>query len=396
MKKNKDNIASRIIDAGREKKWTNGIVNPPVYRASTVVFDTIADMQYASKHKADNVMFYGRRGTPTHFAFQSAIAQLEGGIGTALFPSGAAAISGSLLSFLKSGDHLLMVDSVYEPTRDLCDNILSGFGIETTYYDPLIGKNISSLIKTNTKVIFLESPGSLTMEVQDIPSICQVAKAHNIITLLDNTWSSPINCRPFELGVDISIQAATKYIVGHSDVMLGTATANNKTWRTLQQNAYLLGQCTSPDDIYLATRGLRTLSVRLAQHEKNALQVANWLQQREEVDHIRHPAFQSCPGHEIFKRDFIASNGLFSFVLKTGTSKAIQSFVENMQYFKMGFSWGGFESLILPIFGINRIRTSTQWDESKPLIRLHIGLEDPNDLINDLDKAFTRYHQAQK
>lgn len=383
---------TKIVSVGRDKKWSKGVINPPVFRASTVVFDTIEEMRYATKNRANGEMFYGRRGTPTHFAFQAAIAELEGGVGTALYPSGSAAISGALLSFLKAGDHLLMVDTAYEPTRDLCDKLLKGFGIETTYYDPLIGKGIEALIRPNTKVLFLESPGSITLEVQDVPTLSRIAHEHGLVVMLDNTWASPINCRPFELGVDISIQAATKYIVGHSDVMLGTATANEAHWEQLRENSYLMGQCTSADDIYLASRGLRTLGVRMAQHEKNALKVANWLATRPEVDHLRHPAFTTCPGHEFFKRDFSASNGLFSFVLKEGNIKSITAFVENMQHFKMGFSWGGYESLILGVFGIDKLRTATQWDSSKPLIRLHVGLENPDDLIKDLEAGFERYN----
>ncbi|MFV7770733.1 cystathionine beta-lyase [Shewanella marisflavi] len=383
---------TKIVSVGRDKKWSKGVINPPVFRASTVVFDTIEEMRYATKNRANGEMFYGRRGTPTHFAFQAAIAELEGGVGTALYPSGSAAISGALLSFLKAGDHLLMVDTAYEPTRDLCDKLLKGFGIETTYYDPLIGKGIEALIRPNTKVLFLESPGSITLEVQDVPTLSRIAHKHGLVVMLDNTWASPINSRPFELGVDISIQAATKYIVGHSDVMLGTATANEAHWEQLRENSYLMGQCTSADDIYLASRGLRTLGVRMAQHEKNALKVANWLTTRPEVDHLRHPAFTTCPGHEFFKRDFSASNGLFSFVLKQGNIKSITAFVENMQHFKMGFSWGGYESLILGVFGIDKLRTATQWDSSKPLIRLHVGLENPDDLIKDLEAGFERYN----
>lgn len=392
----KHQLATQIVSLGRDKKWTKGVINSPVFRASTIVFDTMEDMRHAAKNKTNGEMFYGRRGTPTHFAFQAAIAELEGGVGTALYPSGAAAISATLLSFLKSGDHLLMVDSVYEPTRDLCTHILGGFGIETTYYDPLIGAGIDQLIRPNTKVLFLESPGSITMEVQDVPTLCRIAHEHGLITILDNTWASPINSKPFDMGVDISIQAATKYIVGHSDVMIGTATANEKYWPQLREHSYLMGQTTSPDDVYLAARGLRTLGVRMAQHEKNALIVANWLKNRPEVDHLRHPAFDTCPGHEFFKRDFNASNGLFSFVLKQGNADAVTALVENMSHFKMGFSWGGYESLILGIFGIDKIRSATQWDSSKPLIRLHIGLEDPADLIADLSAGFDRFNAVIK
>ncbi|MGL4473498.1 MAG: cystathionine beta-lyase [Shewanella sp.] len=374
---------SKIVCAGRDKHFTQGIVNPPIYRASTVVFDSLEHIHQASLKKADGALFYGRRGTPTQFALQQAIAELEGGAGCALFPSGTAAIAGVLLSFLKAGDHLLMVDSVYEPTRDLCDQLLSGYGISTSYYDPMIGDELASLIQTNTKAVFFESPGSITMEVQDIPKLCQIAHQFHCITLLDNTWASPINCRPFTMRIDISIQSITKYVAGHSDVMMGSATANPKYWRQLQQHSYLLGQCVSADDSYLALRGLRTLSVRLQQQANNALKVANWLALRPEVDHLRHPSFSECPGHDFYERDFSGGNGLFSVVLKPAPSVAIKALVDNMQFFKLGFSWGGFESLLLWIQGIDKIRTAIHWDSSFPLLRLHIGLEDADDLIAD-------------
>lgn len=389
MKKN-----THLIQAGRGKTWTGQAVNPPVVRASTITFDTMAELAHASQHKGNRVPYYGRRGTATHFAFQEAMCELEGGAGCALYPCGAAAVSGALLSFLQQGDHLLMVDSVYEPTRALCEKILRPMGIETEYYDPMLGAGIADLIRPSTKVIFLESPGSLTMEVQDVPAICRIAQQHDIITILDNTWASPILCRPFEMGVDISIQAATKYIVGHSDVMLGTASANEKHWPQLREHSYVLGYCASADDVYQASRGLRTLGVRLQQHEQNALQLARWLADRPEVETVRHPAFASNPGHLEFKRDFIGSNGLFSFVLKQGGAKAVAAFVEGMQYFKMGFSWGGYESLISPTLNVQKLRTAGDWPYQGPLIRLHVGLEDPDDLMADLEQAFQRYQAA--
>lgn len=389
MKKN-----TQLIHAGRSKQWTGSAVNPPLVRASTIVFDTMQELREATKQRGNRVPYYGRRGTQTHFAFQEAMCELEGGVGCALYPCGAAAVSGALLAFLKQGDHLLMVDSVYEPTRALCDKLLAGLGIETTYYDPLIGAGIAALIKPNTRMIFLESPGSLTMEVQDIPAICAVARARQIITVLDNTWASPILCQPFELGVDISIQAATKYIIGHSDVMLGTASATEQHWPQLREHSYLMGYCASADDVYAASRGLRTLGVRLKQHEQNALQVAQWLAQRPEVETVRHPAFADHPGHQQFKRDFSGSNGLFSFVLKQGSQQQVAAFIEGMQHFKMGFSWGGYESLITATFNVQALRQASHWPYSGPLIRLHIGLEDPEDLVADLAAAFTRFHAA--
>ena len=387
-------LATRLIYAGRNKLYTGYAVNPPVVRASTIVFDTFAELRQATLQRGNRVPFYGRRGTDTHFALQEAICELEGGAGCALYPCGAAAISGALLGFLKSGDHLLMVDSAYEPTRALCDKLLSGLGIETTYYDPQIGAGIASLIKANTKVIFLESPGSLTFEMQDIPAITAVARQHNIVTILDNTWASPILCQPFALGVDVSVQSATKYIVGHSDVMLGTASANAQHWPQLREHSYLMGYCASADDAYTALRGLRTLAVRLKQHEQSALQVANWLSQRSEVETVLHPALPCHPGHAIFQRDFSGSNGLFSFVLKQGSQQQIEAFVEGMAHFKMGFSWGGFESLITATMKVQNLRSATAWPYKGPLIRLHIGLEDVDDLIDDLTAAFVRFHAA--
>ena len=385
---------TKLIDAGRAKKYTGYAVNPPVVRASTIVFDTFSELKQATLQRGNRVPFYGRRGTDTHFALQEAICELEGGVGCALYPCGAAAVSGALLAFLQSGDHLLMVDSVYEPTRALCDKLLKGFGIETTYYDPQIGSAIAGLIKANTKVIFLESPGSLTFEMQDIPAICAVAQQHNIVTILDNTWASPILCQPFALGVDISIQAATKYIVGHSDVMLGTASANEKHWPALREQSYLMGYCASADDAYTALRGLRTLAVRMQQHEQSALTVANWLQQRPEVETVLHPALPSHPGHVIFQRDFSGSNGLFSFVLKQGSQQQVAAFIEGMSHFKMGFSWGGYESLVTATMQLQNLRTASSWPYSGPLIRLHIGLEHVDDLLADLSAAFARFANA--
>ena len=379
-----------IITSGRNKEWNKGVVNTPVYRASTVLFDTFEEMYAAVKNGAESKLAYGRRGTPTHFALQESLAELEGGFATALYPSGSAAISCTLLCFLSAGDHILVVDSVYDPTRQFCNTVLKDFGVEVTFYDPMIGSDIKHLIQPNTKILFLESPGSLTMEVQDVPALCSIAHQNGVITILDNTWASPINCRPFELGVDISIQAATKYIVGHSDVMIGTATTTEKYWLRLKERSYSLGQCISPDDAYLAHRGLRTLAVRMKQHEKNALEVANWLATLPEVDHVRHPALPSCPGNEFFKRDFSASNGLFSFVLKDVSRTQIKDFIEGMALFKMGFSWGGYESLIIPIFNFETLRTATQWPKDSCVVRLHIGLEDPVDLIEDLKAAFER------
>ncbi|MFA0014680.1 cystathionine beta-lyase [Vibrio lentus] len=385
---------TKLITAGRDKKWTNGVVNPPVQRASTVVFNTVEEKRKATVNRANKTLFYGRRGTTTHFAFQDAMVEVEGGAGCALYPCGTAAISNAILSFVETGDHILMVDTCYEPTRDFCDTIMKKMGVETTYYEPTIGEGIQDLIKPNTKVLFTESPGSVTMEVQDVPTLARIAHEHDIIVMLDNTWAAGVNFSPFDFGVDISIQAATKYIVGHSDVMLGTAVANEKCWDQLREQSYLMGQCVSPDDAYLGLRGIRTLDVRLRQHAESSLKVAKWLETRPEVDHVRHPALESCPGHEFFKRDFTGGNGLFSFVLKNSNPQATTALLDGMTHFSMGYSWGGFESLILANepSSFNSLRTVANPNFEGTLIRVHIGLEDVDDLIADLEAGLERYN----
>jgi len=389
-----DKKQTKLVTAGRNKKWTHGVVNPPVQRASTVVFDTVADKHKATLERQSSTLFYGRRGTQTHFAFQEAMVEVEGGAGCALYPCGTAAISNAILSFVSTGDHILMVDTCYEPTRDFCDTIMKKMGVETTYYDPMIGAGIEALIQPNTTVLFTESPGSVTMEVQDIPTLSRIAHQHNIVVMLDNTWAAGVNFSPFDHGVDISIQAATKYIVGHSDVMLGTAVANEKCWPQLREQSYLMGQCVSPDDAYLGLRGLRTLDVRLKQHQENSLKVAKWLAARPEVDHVRHPALETCPGHEFYQRDFSGCNGLFSFVLKTSYPRATTALLDGMQHFSMGYSWGGFESLILANEpkSFNSLRTVANPGFEGTLIRVHIGLEDADDLIADLAAGLERHN----
>ncbi|CAM3585339.1 Cystathionine beta-lyase MetC [Vibrio aerogenes CECT 7868] len=393
-----ENKKTTLIHAGRNKEWTHGSVNPPVQRASTIVFDTVADKHQAMLKRTDKTLFYGRRGTTTHFAFQDAMTQTEGGVGCALYPCGTAAITNAILSFVEAGDHLLMVDTCYEPTRDFCEIILKKMGVETTYYDPLIGEDIRTLIRPETKILFTESPGSVTMEVQDIPTLATIAHEHNIIVMLDNTWSAGVNFSPFEHGVDISVQAATKYIVGHSDVMLGTAVTHEKYWDQLREQSYLMGQCVSPDDAYLGLRGLRTLDVRLKQHAESSLLIARWLEKHPLVDHVRHPELESCPGHTFFKRDFTGGNGLFSFVLKHSCPRATTALLDGMKHFSMGYSWGGFESLILANEpkSFNALRTVSNPGFQGTLIRLHTGLEDVNDLIEDLEQGLQRYQEILK
>jgi len=384
---------TNLITAGRAKQYTGSTVNPRLVRASTIVFDSVAEMLAADQGKNAGVEYYGRRGTATTFAFTSAMSELENAAGAYVYPCGTSAITAALMSFLSAGDHLLVVDSVYEPTREFCTGTLARFGVEVSFYDPMIGAGLEALVRDNTKVIFLESPGSLTMEVQDVPAIVEVAQRRGIVTMMDNTYASPLNFKPLDHGVDISIHSATKYINGHSDVMLGVASANESAWPVLQARSYELGLCASVDDIYTSLRGVRTLGIRMREHERNAMTVARWLEQRSEVDHLRHPAFASCPGHDVFERDFSGGNGLFSFVLKQNNQKALNSMLDGLQHFKMGFSWGGYESLILLANDFSNRRTATNWSEPGALIRLHIGLEDPQDLIEDLRRGFKIYNE---
>ena len=383
-----------IASTGRDKKYTHGAINTPVYHASTLTFDTVKEMKQAGADRHRGGLSYGRRGTPTSFALEQAMCDLEGADGCYLYPSGLAAISGAILSFARAGDHILMADGVYQPSRSLAGNILKKFGVETTFYDPVIGADIAALIQDNTRIIFVESPCSVTMEIQDIPAISQAAHERGALVMMDNTWGTPLHFRPFDHGVDFSIHAGTKYIVGHSDAMVGMVTARKPHLEQLFDMSYQMGYCLAPDDAYLALRGLRSLKVRLKQHEQNALRVAKWLAGRPEVDHLRHPAFASCPGHEMWKRDFTGSNGLFSFVLTQGHEAATTAMMEGMDHFKMGYSWGGYESLILTYHGIDKYRTASGWVAPGPLMRLHIGLEDVEDLIADLDRGFRRFNRA--
>jgi cystathionine beta-lyase len=384
---------TRIVAAGRQPHAHDGIVNPPVYHASTVLFPSVKALEDASKPPTERKVVYGRRGTPTTWALEDAIAELEGGDSCVLCPSGLAAITTALLAILKTGDHLLMTDSTYGPTRTFCDTILKNLGIETTYYDPCIGADITRLMRENTRVVFTESPGSLTFEVQDIPAIARTAHERGALVLLDNTWASPLFFKPFEHGVDVSIQAGTKYIVGHSDVMLGAITTRSDLSRTLRGAHGTLGMHVGPDDVYLAQRGFRTLGVRLARHQETGLALAHWLQRRPEVARVLHPALPDDPGHELWQRDFLGASGLFGIVLKPTPKQAVAAMLDGLALFGMGYSWGGYESLILPA-DPRPIRTATRWDAEGPLLRLHAGLEDPDDLIADLEAGFVRLNAA--
>ncbi|WP_449474295.1 cystathionine beta-lyase [Sphingobium chungangianum] len=392
---------TQLAQAGRKPEWTGmpgqpgAIVNPPVWRASTILYDDVAHLRSAARSSTHERLFYGRKGTPTAWSLADALTEMEPGAeGTMLFPSGVAAIACALLSVLKPGDQLLMVDSAYDPTRNFCEQILKNYGIETIYYDPLADSvSIRQLLNENTRAIFLESPGSLTFEVQDILAITTLAREKGIVTLLDNTWATPFFFPALAHGIDITILACTKYIVGHSDVMLGSVTATPEYFPKLRQTAHLLGQMVSPDDAWLASRGLRTLGVRLNQHQESALQIARWLAEQPDVARVLHPALPSCPGHENWARDFSGSSGLFSFVLKGGNEEARAALIDGLEHFGIGYSWGGFESLALPVDPA-RYRTATIWQAEGPLVRLQIGLEDPADLIADLDAGLARFRKV--
>ena len=382
---------TRLVEAGRRKEWLRGMVNVPVSRTSTVLFDSVADAN-AAYPPEDGRLTYGRNGTWTQWSLAEALTELDpGAAGTNLFPSGAAAVAIALTSVLAPGDELLMVDSAYAPTRHFCDRELKRFGIATRYYDPLatLGE-IEALAGQKTRAIFMESPGSLTFEVQDVPGICAMAKPRGITTLLDNTWATPFYFEAIGTGVDLSVLACTKYISGHSDVMMGSVTAAPSHWERLNRTGRSFGQYVSPDDAYLAARGLRTLGVRLRRHEENALRVARWLQDQPQVARVLHPALDGSPGHEHWKRDFGGSSGLFSFALKGGDKAARDRLVDSLELFGIGYSWGGFESLVIPA-DVDKLRTAAKRDYGGPLIRLHIGLEDPDDLVADLSRVLAEY-----
>ena len=375
---------TRLVHAGREPKRFHGFVNPPIYRGSTILFPTAAALE-----ANDQEFTYGRLGTPTVRSLEEAIAELEGGYDTRLTPSGLSAIATTLLALLSAPDHLLISDAVYRPTRRFCDHVLTRLGVEVTYYDPLVGERIKDLIKRNTKVVFTESPSSLTFEVQDIPAIAAAAHAAGAMVVLDNTWATPLYFKSFAHGADVSIQAATKYIVGHADTMLGAITASQATWPAIARTHEDLGLCPGPEDVYLGLRGLRSLGVRLAHHQASALALAEWLEGRPEVSRVIHPALPCHPGHHIWKRDFTGASGLFAIVLKQASKRAVSAMLDGLELFGMGYSWGGYESLIIP-FDPSSYRTATKWVAEGPALRLHAGLEDVDDLKSDLEAGFAR------
>ncbi len=379
-----------LTHAGCDPFANHGIVNPPVYHASTVLFRTMDELVNRQRNAR---VSYGRRGTPTTFALEEAVTALEGGHGTVLAPSGLAAVTMALTAFARSGDHILVTDSTYAPTRRFCDTVLARLGIEVEYYDPLIADGIEKLMRPNTRLVWLESPGSQTFEIQDVPAIADAAHRRGVRVLIDNTWGAGYYLKPLSLGADVVVQAATKYIVGHSDVLIGTITCSAETYDEVKEAVQTFGVCAGPDDVYLALRGLRTMAVRLTRHYENGLRIAEWLATRPEVLRVMHPALPDDPGHVLWQRDFTGASGLFGFVLNTTDQTRIAAMLDGMKLFGMGFSWGGFESLIVPTWP-ERYRTATEWKPGGQTLRLHVGLEDPDDLISDLEQAFDRLNNG--
>jgi len=388
-------LDTALVNAGRSKKYTQGSVNTVIQRASSLVFETVEAKKHATRNRANGELFYGRRGTLTHFSLQEAMCELEGGAGCALFPCGAAAVANTILAFVEQGDHVLMTNTAYEPTQDFSTKILAKLGVTTSWFDPMIGSSIVQLVQPNTRVVFLESPGSITMEVHDVPAIVQAVRsvAPEAIIMIDNTWAAGVLFKALDFDIDISIQAGTKYLIGHSDAMVGTAVANARCWEQLRENAYLMGQMLDADTAYMTSRGLRTLGVRLRQHHESSLKIAEWLAAQREGAQVKHPALPGSKGHEYWKRDFSGSSGLFSFVLnKRLNNEELANYLDNFSLFSMAYSWGGFESLILANQPehIAAIRPEGRVDFDGTLIRLHIGLENVDDLIGDLVAGFQR------
>jgi len=392
MRTKSKKLDTLLAHAGRDPEKNFGVVNPPVYHASTILHRTVAEHEAAARNRYNEVT-YGRHGTPTTFALEEAVAAIEGGDRAVAFCSGAAACFASILAFVKAGDHILVVDSVYGPVRNFCTGFLKRFGVETTFYDPLIGAGIAALMRPATVLVYLESPGSLTFEVQDVPAIVKAAKARGVKTLLDNTWAAPLFFKPLAFGIDVDIISATKYIVGHSDAMMGIAVCTKESFLPVRTAATELGNHAAPDDCYLALRGFRSAGVRMRQHEGQGLALARFLANRPEVERVMHPGMPGDPGHELWRRDFTGASGLFGAALQRGIAKkAVDAMLDGMELFGMGASWGGFESLVLPTYP-ERLRTAVAWDTG-PCLRFHAGLEDLDDLIADLTRGFERLKAA--
>lgn len=389
---------TKLATLGRDPEGHHGAVNIPVYRASTILQPDLKTLNevYAKRARDEQVTSYGRIGTPLTYAFENTVAELEGGYRAMAYPSGAAACSGAIMAATKTGDHILVADTVYGPTRHFCDTVLKRMGVETEYFKPTLDlASIRALLRPNTTLVFIESPGSLTFEMLDVPAICDIAHKHGAKVAIDNTWGTPLYFKSFSHGVDYSVHAATKYIVGHSDAMLGLVIATKESWPELRDTARAIGANAGPDEVYLGLRGIRTLAVRLPRHMESGITVADWLRSRPEVTAVLHPALPQDPGHAIWKRDFLGACGLFSFeIQKKYSDEAVAAFVDHLELFGIGYSWGGFESLVT-VAKPHAIRTAEPWRDHGPLLRLHIGLEDTGDLIADLKAGFDRLNKTQ-
>lgn len=391
MNENEISEDTLIAKIGRNSDLYQGVVNIPVYRASTILFSTLEKLQHSEENMFDT-MCYGRLGNPTTWALEDAITQLEGGFKGVVGPSGLSIIATVLMAYAKPGGHILISHNVYSGVRRFCQEVLGNFNVEVEFYDPNLRNNIEKLFRQNTAFIYVESPGSTDLAIADLPSIINVAKIRDIPVIVDNTWATPLYYKPLKYGADISIQSATKYIVGHSDALLGIAVCTEKSWPIVNRMSFYLGICAGPDDAYLALRGLRTLSVRMERYQKSALQIAGWLKTRPEVERVLYPALKDDPGHAIWKRDYTGASGRFAVKLKKASVKAIATMLDQMEHFGMGFSWGGFESIIAPIFPDQQVQDQKQ----NVLLRISIGLENPQDLIDDLEKGFDRFNSADK
>jgi cystathionine beta-lyase len=384
---------TRLVHAGRDPDKNFGVVNPPVYRASTILYPTMADFDRRLERKYTS-FYYGSHGTPTTFALAEALAELSGGHRSLITSTGLSAITQALVAFLRQGDHILVADTVYGPTRTFCTSVLARFGIDVTFYDPSVGPGIGALMRPNTRVVYTEAPGSQTFEMQDVPAIVHAAHARGSVVLFDNTWATPLNFRAFEHGVDVEIQAGTKYLAGHSDLLLGVITTRTEElFRTVKDSLTDFGDCVSPDVCYETLRGLRTLAVRLRHHERSAIEVAQWLARRPEVARVLHPALPEDPGHALWKRDFQGASSLFGVLLRTNSDRAIAAMLDGLSLFKIGASFGGFESLVIRARPAEN-RTARPWREPGILLRFHVGLEAVEDLIADLEAGFDRLNTA--
>jgi len=381
--------ATRLVHAGRDPAAQQGMVNPPVYHASTVLFESLDALEQASKNPFEG-MYYGRNGTPVQFAFEQAVAEMEGAFGAVTTCSGLAAITAALMSAAEQGAHFLVTDNVYGPTRKLCDGLLRRLGVTTEYFDPTISADaLEQRITADTRVLFLEAPGSLTFEISDVPALAEVAHRHDVVVMADNTWATPLYFDALAHGVDISIHAATKYLVGHADAMLGVINCVEAQHLRVRKTAAGMGYCAGPDDIYLGLRGLRTLGQRLPVHEANARALADWLADQAGVARVIHPARADHPQHALFARDFTGSSGLFSVVLEPVDRSRLAAMLDHLELFGMGFSWGGYESLVLAV-NPETMRSATAWQAAGPTLRIHAGLEDVDDLVADLDAGLRR------